>query len=65
MSRLNVMVPYLGEEEVAAVSEVLRSGWVAQGPKVAAFESPSPMPCKPSTRWPSPRAPPPRISLCW
>ena len=38
MSRLNVMVPYLGEEEVAAVSEVLRSGWVAQGPKVAAFE---------------------------
>ena len=39
MSRLNVMVPYLGEEEVAAVSEVLRSGWVAQGPKVAAFES--------------------------
>jgi dTDP-4-amino-4,6-dideoxygalactose transaminase len=39
MSRLNVMVPYLGEEEVAAVSEILRSGWVAQGPKVAAFES--------------------------
>jgi dTDP-4-amino-4,6-dideoxygalactose transaminase len=39
MSRLNVMMPYLGEEEVAAVSDVLRSGWVAQGPKVAAFES--------------------------
>ena len=39
MSRLNVMLPYLGEEEVAAVSEVLRSGWVAQGPRVAAFES--------------------------
>jgi dTDP-4-amino-4,6-dideoxygalactose transaminase len=39
MSRLNVMLPYLGEEEVAAVSEVLRSGWVAQGPKVAAFEA--------------------------
>lgn len=38
MSRLNVMVPFLGEEEVAAVTEVLRSGWVAQGPKVAAFE---------------------------
>jgi len=33
------MLPYLGEEEVAAVSDVLRSGWVAQGPKVAAFES--------------------------
>ena len=32
------MQPWLGEEEVAAVSEVLRSGWVAQGPRVAAFE---------------------------
>jgi dTDP-4-amino-4,6-dideoxygalactose transaminase len=39
MSRLNVMLPYLGEEEVAAVTEVLRSGWVAQGPRVAAFEA--------------------------
>lgn len=39
MSRLNVMQPWLGEEEVAAVSEVIRSGWVAQGPRVAAFES--------------------------
>jgi dTDP-4-amino-4,6-dideoxygalactose transaminase len=38
MSRVNVMVPFLGEEEVEAVSEVLRSGWVAQGPRVAAFE---------------------------
>jgi dTDP-4-amino-4,6-dideoxygalactose transaminase len=38
MSRLNVMVPFLGEEEVEAVAEVLRSGWVAQGPRVAAFE---------------------------
>ncbi|PUA83064.1 glutamine--scyllo-inositol aminotransferase [Nocardioides currus] len=33
------MQPWLGEEEVAAVAEVIRSGWVAQGPKVAAFES--------------------------
>jgi len=39
MSRINVMLPYLGEQEVDAVTEVLRSGWVAQGPKVAAFES--------------------------
>ena len=38
ISRINVMQPWLGEEEVAAVAEVLRSGWVAQGPKVAAFE---------------------------
>ena len=32
------MQPWLGEEEVAAVTEVLRSGWVAQGPRVRAFE---------------------------
>ncbi|GAB2596956.1 DegT/DnrJ/EryC1/StrS family aminotransferase [Microlunatus antarcticus] len=39
MSRVNVMLPYLGEEEVEAVAEVLRSGWVAQGPRVASFEA--------------------------
>lgn len=38
LTRINVMQPWLGEEEVAAVAEVLRSGWVAQGPRVAAFE---------------------------
>lgn len=38
MSRINVMQPWLGEEEVEAVAEVLRSGWVAQGPRVAEFE---------------------------
>lgn len=32
------MRPLLGEEEVAAVAEVVRSGWVAQGPRVAEFE---------------------------
>ncbi|RZQ64454.1 DegT/DnrJ/EryC1/StrS family aminotransferase [Amycolatopsis suaedae] len=32
------MRPLLGEEEVAAAAEVVRSGWVAQGPKVAEFE---------------------------
>jgi perosamine synthetase len=31
-------VPHLGEEEVAAVAAVLRSGQLAQGPEVAAFE---------------------------
>ena len=30
--------PLLGDEEIAAVSEVLRSGWLVQGPKVKAFE---------------------------
>ena len=39
LTRINVMQPWLGEEEVAAVSEVLRSGWVAQGPRVAQFEA--------------------------
>jgi len=32
------MAPLLGDEEAAAVAEVVRSGWVAQGPRVAAFE---------------------------
>ena len=39
MSRINVMLPYLGEQEIDAVTEVLQSGWVAQGPRVAAFET--------------------------
>ncbi|HZR66790.1 MAG TPA: DegT/DnrJ/EryC1/StrS family aminotransferase [Terriglobales bacterium] len=30
--------PFIGKEEEAAVLEVLRSGWVSQGPKVAEFE---------------------------
>ncbi|NMR21435.1 DegT/DnrJ/EryC1/StrS aminotransferase family protein [Cellulomonas fimi] len=38
MTRINVMQPWLGVEESAAVAEVLASGWVAQGPRVAAFE---------------------------
>lgn len=38
MSRINVMQPWLGKEEIAALTEVISSGWVAQGPKVAEFE---------------------------
>lgn len=38
MSRINVMQPWFGPEEIAAVTEVIASGWVAQGPRVAAFE---------------------------
>jgi perosamine synthetase len=33
------MRPLLGEEEAAAAAEVVRSGWVAQGPRVAEFEA--------------------------
>ena len=39
MTRINVMKPWLGPEEIAAVKAVLESGWVAQGPRVAEFEA--------------------------
>ena len=39
MSRINVMKPWLGEEEAAALSEVIASGWIAQGPRTAQFEA--------------------------
>jgi perosamine synthetase len=34
-----VMKPFIGEEEAQAAAEAVRSGWVAQGPRVARFES--------------------------
>lgn len=36
--RIDVMRPWLGEEEAVVVAEVIASGWVAQGPRVAEFE---------------------------
>ncbi|MFZ3415703.1 DegT/DnrJ/EryC1/StrS family aminotransferase [Arthrobacter sp. 3Tela_A] len=39
MSRINVMKPWLGAAEAAAVSEVISSGWIAQGPRTAQFEA--------------------------
>ncbi len=33
-----VMKPFLGEREAAAAARVIESGWVTQGPEVAAFE---------------------------
>ena len=36
--QIPIVRPDLGEAEVEAVAGVIRSGWVAQGPEVAAFE---------------------------
>jgi perosamine synthetase len=36
--QIPIVRPHLGEDEVAAVEAVIRSGWIAQGPEVAAFE---------------------------
>ncbi|UKA51849.1 DegT/DnrJ/EryC1/StrS aminotransferase family protein [Arthrobacter sp. FW305-123] len=38
LDRIDVMKPWLGEEEAQALAEVIASGWVAQGPKVREFE---------------------------
>jgi perosamine synthetase len=36
--QIPLLKPWTGEEEVLAAAEVIRSGWVSQGPKVAEFE---------------------------
>jgi dTDP-4-amino-4,6-dideoxygalactose transaminase len=37
--RIAIAAPYIGEDEWEAVREPLTSGWLTQGPKVAAFEA--------------------------
>jgi dTDP-4-amino-4,6-dideoxygalactose transaminase len=39
MDVMPIMRPWLGADEAAAVQRVIASGWVAQGPEVAAFEN--------------------------
>lgn len=34
-----LMRPWMGDEEIEAIAQVIRSGWVSQGPKVAEFEN--------------------------
>jgi dTDP-4-amino-4,6-dideoxygalactose transaminase len=34
-----LMKPWLGSEEIEAVADVIRSGWVAEGPRVEQFET--------------------------
>jgi len=41
MNKIHLFKPYIGEEEIQAVSEVLRSGWIGLGPKVEEFENES------------------------
>jgi len=38
MSKYPIAIPFMGEEEVNAASQAVRSGWVAQGPRVAELE---------------------------
>lgn len=38
MQKVPLMVPWLDAAEIEAVSEVIRSGWIAQGPAVKRFE---------------------------
>jgi len=39
IQNIPIAQPSLGEAEIEAIAEVIRSGWVTQGPEVARFES--------------------------
>ena len=38
VSRIPITTPWLGDEEIEAAARPLKSGWLTQGPEVAAFE---------------------------
>ncbi len=38
INTIPIAIPYVGSEELVQLEEVLASGWLTQGPKVAAFE---------------------------
>jgi dTDP-4-amino-4,6-dideoxygalactose transaminase len=38
VTRVNVMKPWVGADEIFALTEVIDSGWLAQGPRVEQFE---------------------------
>jgi len=39
LALIPIIKPWLGSEEAAAATEAIESGWIAQGPRVAAFEA--------------------------
>lgn len=39
LATIPIIRPWIGQEEIDAASEAIRSGWIAQGPNVAAFEA--------------------------
>ena len=39
INKIPLAKPYVGEEEIQAVSEVIRSGWLSLGPKLTEFEN--------------------------
>lgn len=57
--------PSIGEDEIAAVEQVLRSGWITTGPKNQELEQRFAERSAAATRWRYPRPPAPCTSPCW